>query len=291
MRVKIGRLLTGITATVVAIIFVLWLYHSLRGRVSTLTRDSTAPYGRFVLDVRSLFSSVTDLAKGVTELKRENEALIDENDALRVKLLVLDEIQRDNDNLRKAIGLGLTPSSFIVAEVVSRGGATGWWKIARINKGVKDGVIRNSPVVSTSGLVGRVVETSAETADVLLLTDVNSKLSCYIEDVGQGARGILTGTGVSGAHSELDLLHFVEPMSLAYLEKSLEIKKGARIVTSGIGGLYPRGLPVGEVVESISDPSGLFQRAKVAPYVDFASIDRVFVLLGKGKPNFKEGMP
>ncbi len=291
MRVKIGRLLTGITATVVAVMAVLWLYHSLRGRVSTLTRDSTAPYGRFVLEVQSMFAGVTDLTKGVTDLKRENEALTDEIDALRVRLLLLEEVQRDNDNLRQAIGLGLTPSSYVCAEVVSRGGATGWWKIIRINKGVKDGVIRNSPVVNTSGLVGRVVDTSAETSDVLLLTDVNSKLSCYIEDVGEGARGILTGTGVSGSHSELDLLHLVEPMSLAYLEKSLEIKKGARIVTSGIGGLYPRGLPVGEVVESISDASGLFQRAKVAPYVDFASLDRVFVLLGKGRSDFKGGVP
>ncbi len=288
---KIERLLTSIAATTVAIFSLLWAYHAIRGSVSTLTRDATAPYGRFVLGVQSLLSDATGLVKGTETLRRENEGLTDEVDALRVRLLFLDELQRDNANLRQALGLGLAPPSFLCAEVVSRGGSSGWWKTVRINKGTRDGVFRNSPVLNTSGLVGRVVTTSSETSDVLLLTDVNSKLSCSIEDAGPGARGILSGASVSGSHHELDLLHVVEPMSLAYLDKTLEVRKGAKIITSGIGGLYPHGLPVGEVVESSVDASGLFQRAKVAPYVDFASLDRVFVILGKTKSDSGEVTP
>ena len=288
---KIGRLLTGIAATTVAILSILWAYHAIRGSVSTLTRDTSAPYGRFVLSVRELFGDTTGLMRGTVALRRENEALSETVDALQVRLLFLEELQRDNANLRKALGLGLAQPSFLCADVVSKGGASGWWKTVRINKGTRDGVFRNSPVLNTSGLVGHVVSTSSDTADVLLLTDVNSKLSCYIEDAGQGARGILSGASVSGAPNELDLLHVVEPMSLAYLEKSLEVKNGAKIITSGIGGLYPRGLPVGEVVESSTDASGLFQRAKVAPFVDFASLDRVFVILNKTGPELGEGTP
>lgn len=263
----------------------------MRGRVSTLTREATAPYGRFVLSAREFFADATGVMRGAAARRHEKEALSNEVELLRVRLLFLEELERDNANLRKALGLGLDQTSFLCAEVVSQGGSTGWWKTVRINKGTQDGVFRNSPVLNTSGLVGRVVNTTPETADVLLLTDVNSKLSCLIEDAGQGARGILSGASVSGPDHALDLLHVVEPMSLAYLEKSIEVKKGAKIISSGIGGLYPRGLPVGEVVESSADASGLFQRAKVAPYVDFASLDRVFVILSKSPPNFEEDRP
>jgi len=286
--VKTRRLIIRATVAVGVVLSLMWFYHVLRSNMDVLTRDATAPYGRFVLSVRSFFVDASDLVRGVTRMRTEHASLSAEVADLRVRQLFLEELQLEIARLRHALDLGYAPPDFVCAEVVSRGGASGWWKTIRINKGTKHGVHRNRAVLNTRGLVGRVVSTSAETSDVLLLTDLNSKLSCVIEGVGPGTRGILSGSGVSGSEDSLALLHMVEPMSLAYLEKDLKIEKGARILTSGLGGLFPAGLPVGEVVDARTDATGLFQRARVAPYVDFASLDRVFVLVTRGRAGIEE---
>ena len=253
---KIRNLLIGITAVLAAVLLVLWLSSSLRASVASLIRDTNAPYGRFVVQTGALFSGTANALRNSVAIREQNAAL---RQALKLK----------NEN-----------PSYLCADIVSRGGSSGWWNTVRINKGADEGVQRGSPVVCTDGLVGRVLEVTSDTADILLLADANSKVSCYIEGAEAGARGIVSGAGISVSHGKLDLLHVVEPMSLAYLDKAIEIKKGARVITSGLGGVYPPGLPVGEIVDVSPDSSKLFQRATVAPYADFASLNRVFVIVG-----------
>ncbi len=268
------------TAVLAAVILVLWLSSSLRASVATLIRDTNAPYGRFVIQSRTLFSGTAKALRNSVAIREQNAALQTEIEQMRVRLLFLDQAERENAALRQALKLKNENPSYLCADVVSRGGASGWWNTVRINKGADDGVLRGSPVVCTDGLVGRVLEVTSSTADILLLADANSKVSCYIEGAEVGARGIVSGSGIAATHGKLDLLHVVEPMSLAYLDKAIEIKKGARVITSGLGAVYPAGLPVGEIVDVSPDSSKLFQRATVAPYVDFASLSRVFVILG-----------
>ena len=244
-----------------------------------MARDANAPYGRFALAFRELVSGTVAALRDSVEIRRQNAALASEVDDLRARLLFHDEMQRENTSLKRALKLQTANHAMLCAEVVSRGGASGWWNLVRISKGAKDGVTRNCAVISTEGLVGRVVETSADTADILLLTDVNSKVSCYLEGTAAGARGILTGGGIFKPGDEVELMHVIEPMSLAYLNKEMDIAKGARVITSGLGGVYPAGIPVGEVVSSIHDSTKLYQSASIAPYVDFASLSRVFVIL------------
>ena len=264
---------------ITAVLLVLWLYAVLRGRVETLARDANAPYGRFALAFRELVSGTVAALRDSVEIRRQNAALASELDELRARLIFHDETERENTALKKALKLQTANPSFLCADVVSRGGASGWWNVVRISKGARDGVSRNCAVISTEGLVGRVVATSADTADILLLTDVNSKVSCCLEGAASGARGILTGGGIFRPGDEMALMHVIEPMSLAYLDKEMDIAKGARVVTSGLGGVYPSGIPVGEVVSSVHDSTKLYQSANVAPYVDFASLRRVFVIL------------
>lgn len=244
-----------------------------------MTRDANAPYGRFVLAFRELASGTVAALRDSVEIRRQNAALASEVDELRARLIFHDETERENAALKSALKLQTANPTLLCADVVSRGGASGWWNLVRISKGAKDGISRNCAVISTEGLVGRVVETSADTADILLLTDVNSKVSCRLEGAASGARGILTGGGIYQPGDEMALMHVIEPMSLAYLDKEMEIAKGARVVTSGLGGVYPAGIPVGEVVSSTHDATRLYQSANIAPYVDFASLRRVFVIL------------
>ena len=275
---NIKKVLTLGIATTSAILVVLWLSGVFRDETSAAVRDVNAPFGRFASSVRNVFSGVANSIGDAATIRAENMQLHAENERLRAQTLLLDAANRENAELRKALALQEKNHSLISAEIVSRGEASGWWNVVRIDKGRDDGVELNGAVISIDGLVGRVVEVTSETAEVLLLTDANSKVSCYIEGTDPGARGVLTGMGVQKSEGMLDLMHVVEPMSLSYIEKELEIPEGARILTSGIGGLYPSGLPVGEVVSYSSDVSRLYRRALVAPYVDFASLKRVFVM-------------
>jgi len=272
------------TAATAAVFLVLWLSGALRGGIAGLARDANAPYGRFAAWVRNAFAGSATALGDSAAIRAENVRLRAEVEELRANMVALGGVEDENEELRRALRLKQRNASLLCAEVISRGGGYGWWNVARIDKGGKDGVSMDCPVVCADGLVGRVVAVTDSTADVLLLTDANSKVSCCIDGAEAGARGILTGMGVQRGGGELDLLHVVEPMSLSYISKELKVAEGARVLTSGIGGLYPAGLPVGEVVATSSDASRLYQRAKVAPYVDFASLRRVFVVCSVKPP-------
>ena len=275
---KIKKVLTlGIAATA-AVLLVLWLSGVFREETAAAARDFNAPFGRFAVSVRNLVFGAAESIGDAAAIRAENAELHAEVETLRAQALLLDGANQENAELRKALALQEKNPSLICAEIVSRGEAAGWWNVVRIDKGSDAGVERHGAVISTEGLVGRVVEVTSDTADVLLLTDANSKVSCYIEGADPGARGVLTGMGVQKRDGMLDLMHVVEPMSLSYIGKELNVTEGARILTSGIGGLYPAGLPVGEVVSSSPDVSRLYRRARVAPYVDLASLRRVFVM-------------
>jgi hypothetical protein len=126
--------------------------------------------------------------------------------------------------------------------------------------------------------VGRVLSVTERTADVLLLSDANSRLSCVVETPAGALRGVVQGGGIARGDRALEMLHSSAPFTVGYLDKDAAVAPGARVLTSGLGGVYPAGLPVGVVAETGPDGSRLFQRAVVAPYVDFGSLRRVFVL-------------
>lgn len=271
----------GIVATVVAALLLLTVYSALRGKLAAAVRDANAPYGRFALAVRNTVADFAAALGDSIEIRQRIQQLETENEMLRASLLLHEQTVRENDELRTALGLMAAHPGAICAEVVSHGDSGGWWREIRLDKGASSGIRPNAPVVAAKGLVGRVVRVTDDTADVLLLADANSKVACVVEGEGSGARGIVVGGGIQRNPTELELLHVVEPMSLAYLDKEVEIRPGSRVITSGLGGVYPAGIPVGEVRSMRADSTGLFQRALVAPCVDFASLRRVFVLAGR----------
>jgi rod shape-determining protein MreC len=249
-----------------------------RAGIGRAARDSGAPHLRFAAEAREFFGSIKSSLRGRSDAAIENAALSDEASALRAKLLVFEELQRENAALRAAMKLAPRNFGGIRAEVVSRGGAaSGWLQTVRIDKGERDGVRKSAPVVNENGLVGRILETTARTADVLLLADPNSKVSCHIEREGAGANGILSGGGFSPG-AALELSGIAKPLTVDYLGKDIELRAGDRILTSGLGGVFPRGLPVGEIMESAAVASGLYNTAKIAPYVDFSTVSLVYVL-------------
>ena len=179
------------------------------------------------------------------------------------------------------------PCRWLAAPVISRGGTSEVWQNVRLAKGSLHGVRKGDPVVVPEGVVGRVTDVSPHTSEVLLITDPNSRVACELDVPGEGVgvvRGILYGGGaVPSADPKLTLLYVVDPLRLRYLAREFEPAPRTRVVTSGLGQTFPKGLTVGYLLDSRLEPNGLSREASVMPAVDVSGLDEVFILsLGGG---------
>lgn len=236
-------------------------------------------FRRHVVNRVALAFSRLDLAARTDELRREVER----------SHLVEIEVERlaaENDRLRELLALPPRPDYRAVAcPVLARGGAVGWWRSLVLGKGTTAGVAIGDPVVVAAGLLGRVTAVSANTADVLLVTDANFRVACEIEtgrpELG-GVRGILSGGGGRVLDNpELEFIYVADPLRLRYLQRDFEPPPRVRVVTSGLGGGFPRGLTVGYVLESTRTFDGLYRTAQVMPAADLSLIREVLVLTGR----------
>ncbi len=144
---------------------------------------------------------------------------------------------------------------------------TAYGRTITIDRGTDDGIGPNMPVVASKGIVGRVVTVRPASAQVLLLRDVNSAVDSVIQRTR--AKGILYGNG--------DL-----SPELRFMERHEEVQPGDLVVSSGIAGIFPPGLVLGEVTAVDREGQGLFQIIKVRPAEEAASLEEVLVLTGGG---------
>ncbi|MDD3543984.1 MAG: rod shape-determining protein MreC [Kiritimatiellae bacterium] len=208
-----------------------------------------------------------------------------ERDVSRLRILAAENEALEADVARLRSVLDFTPAvdcRWIAAPVLSRGGTIAVWQSMRVAKGSLHGVRKGDPVVVPDGVVGRVADISPHTSEVMLITDPNSRVSCELETPGAevgAVRGILYGGGTRpAADPQLTLLYVIEPLRLRYLERDFEPPPRTRVVTSGLGQAFPRGLTVGYLLESSMERNGLAREAEIMPAADLASADEVFIL-------------
>ena len=248
-------------------------------RLKSGTRDNLAPFQTVVSILVGKVGAVASTMAQMIKSADADRALTEKVAALSLKVAELESIERDYEKLRKHVEFSkLQKHELLLCEIVSRGDASGWWQIIRVNRGSDHGVGRNMAVVSVEGLIGKTVEVSHDTCDVLLITDPNSKVAGRLAEAG--ATGIVVGKGVA-IHGEgkAELLCSLRPCLMNYVSTDVKIASGAAVVTSGLGGVYPEGLLLGHVKEVQMDKSKLFQRAEVAPAADMGSLKYVFVVL------------
>jgi rod shape-determining protein MreC len=209
-----------------------------------------------------------------------------ERDMARLQMVVRETEALENEVARLTALLEYSPpirGRWQAAPVLSRGGTTAMWQSVRIGKGSRHGIREGAPVVIPEGVVGRVTDVSLHTSEIMLITDLNSRVACELEapDEGVGVvRGILYGGGERpGADPALTLLYVVDPLRIRYLARDFEPAPRTRVVTSGLGKTFPKGLTVGYVLESRLEPGGLSREASVMPAVDMAALEDVFVLM------------
>ncbi|MBO4287987.1 MAG: rod shape-determining protein MreC [Kiritimatiellae bacterium] len=202
---------------------------------------------------------------------------------LELEIEELGKVEAENKRLSEL--LDLQPTARVrwqAARVHSRGGTTGVRQSIRVGKGSLHGVRVGDPAVVPEGVVGRVMTVSAKTADILLLTDPNCRIPVELELEGEDfgtVRGILHGGGTRTADDPtLTMIYVVEPLRIRYLERDFAPPPRTRVVTSGLGGAFPKGLTIGWMLDSREDVNGLSREAEVVPAVDFAGLETVFLL-------------
>ena len=207
----------------------------------------------------------------------ENVRLKREIELLR---MMLNESEREKPKEKAVVPEVL--KGWIQAPILSRNGATGAKSFLRIGKGSLHGVSKGAAVAAPDGLVGIVSDVSLHTCTVKMITDPSVKVSCKLEmsDAEMGTiYGIVSGTGARAvAEADAVVLYAVNPLYIGHLKNGIQPPPHTRIVTSGLGGIFPKGILIGSLVSSPrNDPSKLEQEGDVAPAVDFPALEEVFI--------------
>lgn len=238
------------------------------------------PVGRFVGGVSEAVSGRIRRYFFLSGVEKENQDMRSELERLKITNVALEERVSELSEYRDALAsYSLRTDDLLPARILSHDLFSAS-KTALIDKGRDQGVGVDDIVVSGEGLVGRVVTAYADTSKVLLLIDPHFAVDAV--NVRSGLRVLVSGLSGTGAAAEREpFLTQVE-----YLENAAEMHEGDPIVTSGFGGVFPGGIPVGQVDRVNYSTKNLFDKARVLPSVDFAKLRRIYVELGP-----REGAP
>lgn len=197
------------------------------------------------------------------QVREENQQLRREIEFLRGQAADLREMAAANQRLGELLRFQTrTPSQTVAARVIGRD-ATNWYHGVVLDKGERDGIHAEMGVITLTGAVGRVVKTSASSSVVLLITDPNNAVTSLIQRTRD--EGIIEGTLGGGVR-------------MKYIPLLSTVRVGDPVVTSGLTGGFPKGVPVGTITHIHKDEGELFQTADVLPEVDFKKLEEVLVV-------------
>ncbi len=195
-----------------------------------------------VIGLRARLEELTTVAEGAEEIRLENERL------------------RQLLDFRQALR-----GDLLTARIIGRD-ATGLARTLLVDRGESDGVKKGAAALAPGGIVGQVFLTSAHAARVLLISDHNSGVDAIVQRTR--ARGIVEGSidGICG---------------IKFVKRTEDIREGDLVITEGLDGIFPKGLPIGVVQSVDKRTQGLFQYAEITPRVDFAQLEEVLLTRGQ----------
>lgn len=195
--------------------------------------------------------------------RSENQKLVDENRKLVNTIVNLRELEQENLRLRQLLQFKETYKLDAVVARMIASDVSSEFRAIRINRGKADGLEPNMAVMNSEGVIGRVLRVSESTSDVVTLLDPLSAVDSYI--MRSRARGIVEG--LTDALCQLKFALRVD-----------DIQPGDILLSSGLGGSFPKGVPVGTVIKVTRKSFGITQKVEVKPSVDFSKIEEVLVV-------------
>lgn len=263
-----GRGYPILAALVIASILLVTIYYK-EGRSGPLHTIQTWAIG-VVAPVQSTarvairpLSSAYNFFIDLGTFRDQNAALKRENVDLKGKTRLLSSTQAENKRLKKLLGYEKeTGNKGVLAKVIGWQ-SNNWQSAIVIDAGLNDGVKKGMPVVVGEGLVGQVVQASASASRVLLVIDQKSGVSVQLS--GSGDVGVLQGQSDGS-------------LAATYISKDTTVTAGESVTTSGLGGVFPKGLLVGKTVGKGKVGYNLFKTVRVTSAVDFLKLDEVLVV-------------
>jgi rod shape-determining protein MreC len=205
-------------------------------------------------------------------LARENQQLQSENDVLRQRLRALDETVRENQRLQRLLDMkGRVSQRTVAARVIGRD-ASNWFKSIQIDRGLQDGIQPDMPVATAGGLVGKTVAVTKGESRVLLLSDPTCKVSALVGDSREP--GVVAGAAVAFSRQPY--------LEMTYVDRAADIQPGQQVISSGLGGIFPKGILIGTVLQAqLDSETGMYQDLEVEPAVDLRRVEEVIVILNR----------
>jgi rod shape-determining protein MreC len=268
---KRWRELAVVAATLIVALIALRVSARNPGELSALDRGILRLVSPGQAAMSYVARAITGVAGRYVELKgvrAENESLHRENRQLRTELMEMRRLAEESGRYQRLLGLrDATPAETIAARVIAVD-ASPYFRVARVDIDRGEGTVRRGmPVLTPEGVVGRINRVAGKSSDVLLLVDSRSALDVIV--LRTGGRGILRGKAGENGYR----------CSIEYLARGEPVKEGDAVVTSGVGGAFPRNLAVGHVTRIIPGAVGLYQDVEVTPDVDFARLTDVLVIV------------
>jgi len=247
-------------------------------------RDNLTKIEGFVGDVITpvqkvmyrIATSISNFTQGIGErrqLKEQYELLKERVAQLEEQQLQMDEIIRENQRLKRLLDFNEENEQFAVKGVRVTGKDPGnWFNTITIDAGASHGVTVNMAVVNDQGLIGRVIDVGSNWAKVRTIVDGQSSVSAIIERTRDNGM-------VKGNNS----LTFEDGLcQMINLPLDSDVVVGDRVITSGLGEIFPKGIYIGEVIEVVDEKRDNYKTAIIKPGADFKRLEEVLVIRTAG---------
>lgn len=270
MKNKAG--IIGIIITVIILIIVVILSNISTGNLSFMQSavgTLVTPIQNGIIFLKNKITGNEQELNDIATLKAENDKLREENSKLQEQVRELEILKSENNTLKEYVNLKDKYSNYttVPAYVIQRS-ISNYDKIIVINVGSDDGIEVNMPVISESGLVGHVISVTSNTAKVQTIIDTASSVSANISNVQESV--VLRGT-----------LNSTNTLKATYIPTDSTILQGDAVVTSGLGGIYPKGILIGNVKSVINTKNQSDRYAEIEVSTDFSNLETVLVITEK----------
>jgi rod shape-determining protein MreC len=225
-----------------------------------------APISQSGHTVKSSIGSIGKDLLTLDQLETEYSRLYAENRRLRAENNGLRDLLEENNHLRQVLGYREHSSFLLVPATILSHDAGVWWNTVKVNRGTKDGISTDMPVITDRGLIGKTTTVSDNISEVLLITDENCKVAAKVE--GTKEQGICAGPRIGNGD-----------LQLTFLSKLADLQPGQKVYTAGVsGGVFPSGIALGTVKSF--HPRELDGEATLEPTADLDNLEEVFIVTG-----------
>ena len=250
------------------------IFFSASGRISIPLTNRVvitllAPFQSFSSALGNKSGSIVNSINELITVYDENKQLKNEVTKLREQNLQNDELAAENQRLKKLLDYKNSAKNYdlVMASVIARDSST-WVNNVVINRGSDDGIKKDMPVVTSEGLVGSIIEVYGSYSIVGLITDPRVAVGALVQRSDSRIAGIVKG--------DIDKR---EDIHMDNIPRTADVEQDDQIITSGLGGIYPKGIFIGTVEDVQNEAGGLLKYAVIKPAVNFQKLEDVAVIV------------